>query len=210
VLHTPKLQRPCWVLLLVLTRYHTALQVYTQIPSELQLGNLEIVLDPNDPDREVQRKIIQQVAAADAGDERDWRARAPAPQSNERTEEVAPQDPNAPKLQRAEHAWYAGTMNTDTAQQTLRKIKGILNKLTPEKFERLLSQLIPMVSNLEVVEGTIKQVFDNAVVQPTFVPMYADLCAELDAALPDFNHVDKTAPQNFKKMLANTCQEEYE
>lgn len=36
--------------------------------------------------------------------------------------------------------------------QTLRKVKGILNKLTPEKFERLLSQLVPLVNSYEVVQ----------------------------------------------------------
>ena len=36
--------------------------------------------------------------------------------------------------------------------QTLRKVKGILNKLTPEKFDRLLSQLIPLVHSYEVLQ----------------------------------------------------------
>jgi translation initiation factor 4G len=40
------------------------------------------------------------------------------------------------------------------------------------------------------------------------VAMYADLCSELDAALPEFEGPD--GPQFFKKMLANQCQEEYE
>lgn len=31
------------------------------------------------------------------------------------------------------------------------------------------------------LQGTITQVFENAVQQPTFVAMYADLCHELDA-----------------------------
>lgn len=57
------------------------------------------------------------------------------------------------------------------SQQTLRKVKGILNKLTPEKFERLLSQLVPLVNSHMVVAGTIRQVFENAVAQPTFVVM---------------------------------------
>ena len=37
------------------------------------------------------------------------------------------------------------------------------------------------------LQGTIHQVFENAVQQPTFVAMYADLCRELDAALPEFH-----------------------
>lgn len=32
------------------------------------------------------------------------------------------------------------------------QVKGILNKLTPEKFERLLSQLIPLVNSYDVLQ----------------------------------------------------------
>ena len=52
--------------------------------------------------------------------------------------------------------------------------------------------------------------FENAVQQPTFVAMYADLCRELDAVLPEFHAPGEDKPTSFKKMLANTCQEEYE
>ena len=192
------------------------------MPTELQFNNLEIVLDPQDPEREAQRALLQRVAADDA-DERDWRTRTPLPPAaaQQPAREATPTDPNAPKIQRATDlgrtAWApvapapavaAAAIISDTAPQALRKVKGILNKLTPEKFERLLGQLIPLVSSYEVLQGTIVQVFENAVAQPTFVAMYADLCAELDAALPEFEGPD--GPQSFKKMLANTCQEEYE
>ena len=60
------------------------------------------------------------------------------------------------------------------------------------------------------LQGTIRQVFENAVQQPTFVAMYADLCRELDAVLPEFHAPGEDKPTSFKKMLANTCQEEYE
>lgn len=171
-------------------------------------------MDPSDPERETQRQLLQRVAADDA-DERDWRARAPlsAPATQQEGARES-QDPNAPKIQRAADlgrtAWAptAPVVAADSAAQALRKVKGILNKLTPEKFERLLSQLIPLVSSYDVLRGTIRQVFENAVAQPTFVAMYADLCAELDAALPEFTSPE--GPQSFKKMLANTCQEEYE
>lgn len=177
-------------------------------------------MDPSDPEREAQRQLLQRVAADDA-DERDWRSRTPLPPTaggaQQPTQPAAPADPNAPKIQRATDigrtAWApvapaASAAPTETAAQALRKVKGILNKLTPEKFERLLGQLIPLISSYEVLQGTIVMVFENAVVQPTFVAMYADLCSELDAALPEFEGPD--GPQHFKKMLANTCQEEYE
>jgi hypothetical protein len=34
----------------------------------------------------------------------------------------------------------------------MRKVKGILNKLTPEKFDRLVGQLIPLVNNYPVLQ----------------------------------------------------------
>lgn len=67
-------------------------------------------------------------------------------------------------------------------RQAIKAVKGILNKLTPEKFERLLEQLVDNVSDAEVLHATIRLVFENAVAQPTFVPMYAELCDRLSKA----------------------------
>lgn len=63
--------------------------------------------------------------------------------------------------------------------QALKAVKGILNKLTPEKFERLLTQLVDHVTNADILHGTITLVFENAVAQPTFVAMYSELCQKL-------------------------------
>jgi hypothetical protein len=216
---------------------------------------VELMLDPNDPEREAQMAALQRAAAeaAEGGDERDWRSRTPLPPGPAPQRDAsapsgpspsasangggggggaaaaaapAPHHPSAPassdpnaKMQKASDlgrtAWALGAaeVTAEGAAAALRKVKGILNKLTPEKFERLLSQLIPLVSSYETLQGTIHQVFENAVAQPTFVAMYADLCAELDAALPEFTPAGAAAgagPQSFKKLLANTCQEEYE
>ncbi|PRW56412.1 eukaryotic initiation factor [Chlorella sorokiniana] len=214
-------------------------QRYTRVPQELQYSNSDILLAADDPGREQQQQLLQRVAA-DEADERDWRARSappPAPAAASAAAGAAPaaqqqggagwrpdQQPaaapaaggasgEAAKIQKATDlgrtAWHAGTA-VEGSEQTLRKVKGILNKLTPEKFERLLSQLIPLVNSYDVLQGTIRQVFENAVQQPTFVAMYADLCRELDAALPEFHAPGEDRPTGFKKMLANTCQEEYE
>jgi len=55
--------------------------------------------------------------------------------------------------------------------QALRAVKGILNKLTPEKYERLLAQLLEVVSTADLLKQTISLVFENAVAQPTFCAM---------------------------------------
>ncbi|KAL4445443.1 hypothetical protein ABPG77_011268, partial [Micractinium sp. CCAP 211/92] len=211
-------------------------QQYTRVPQELQYSNSDILLAADDPGREQQQQLLQRVAA-DEADERDWRSRSappPAPAGAQQQQQpgrrpeggpaaassaAAPASaaPNAggeaSKIQKAADlgrtAWHAG-VTAEGTEQTMRKVKGILNKLTPEKFERLLGQLIPMVNSYEVLQGTIRQVFENAVQQPTFVAMYADLCRELDAALPEFYAPGEDKPTSFRKMLANTCQEEYE
>lgn len=58
-------------------------------------------------------------------------------------------------------------------------MKGILNKLTPENFDRLLQQVLDIVNDAELLHVTIRLVFENAVAQPTFSFMYAQLCDKL-------------------------------
>ena len=65
------------------------------------------------------------------------------------------------------------------SMQATKAVKGTLNKLTPEKFERLLQQLVAVVTSAEILHTTISLVFESAVAQPTFVAMYADLCDRL-------------------------------
>lgn len=68
--------------------------------------------------------------------------------------------------------------------QATKSVKGTLNKLTPEKFERLLQQLVDVVTSAEILHVTISLVFESAVAQPTFVAMYADLCDRLSKVCP--------------------------
>ena len=49
--------------------------------------------------------------------------------------------------------------------QALKAVKGVLNKLTPEKFERLLQQLLDAVKSVTVLRGLITLIFENAVAQ---------------------------------------------
>lgn len=100
-------------------------------------------------------------------------------------------------------------MNGDS--QAVRSVKGILNKLTPEKFDRLLRQLLEVIVSAEVLKATIGLVFENAVAQPTFCAMYAELCLCLAGELPAFPPpVGEDKPLAFKRVLLNTCQDEFE
>lgn len=128
--------------------------------------------------------------------------------------EMKSDDP-ALKIQKAADlgrtAWMPNQVSAIGEASNLKKIKGILNKLTPEKFERLLVQMVELVVSAEVLHGSITYIFENAVAQPTFVQMYAELCEQLSKALPDFAPPEgETKPQTFRRILLNTCQEEYE
>ena len=46
------------------------------------------------------------------------------------------------------------------------QVKGILNKLTPEKFERLLGQLIPLVNSYDVLQARVVVCIDCAQLGP--------------------------------------------
>jgi len=205
----------------------------TKIPAPLEHSKLEIF--------EATEEVSSPQASSGKPNEdtRDWRSRptgdqgsAPAAareeasiaKGNKKSDrwtqkepekvEMAADDP-ALKIQKAadigRQAWMPGQANAAGEASSLRKIKGILNKLTPEKFERLASQMVELIVSAEVLRGSISYIFENAVAQPTFVQMYAELCAVLSKALPDFPpSLGENKPQTFKRILLNTCQEEYE
>lgn len=120
----------------------------------------------------------------------------------------------ATKIQKAEdigrQAYKPGAA-VSSSERALRQVKGILNKLTPEKFERLLAQLLEVVATAELLKTTISMVFEAAVAQPTFCAMYADLCLRLSHELPSFPPGEgDDKPIQFKRVLLNTCQDEFE
>lgn len=95
--------------------------------------------------------------------------------------------------------------------QALRRIKGILNKLTPETFDKLQQQLLEVITTADILQQTITIVFENAVEQPTFCALYADLCVRLSKELPSFPPPAGTdRPVAFGQILLNTCQDEFE
>ncbi|KAG1679450.1 hypothetical protein FOA52_007742 [Chlamydomonas sp. UWO 241] len=105
----------------------------------------------------------------------------------------------------------AGGGNLTAEERATRQVKGILNKLTPEKFERLLQQLLGVITTADVLKSTIATVFENAVEQPTFCAMYAELCQELAKELPSFPPPPgEDKPLTFITILLNTCQDEFE
>ncbi|KAK1292390.1 Eukaryotic translation initiation factor isoform 4G-1 [Acorus calamus] len=88
----------------------------------------------------------------------------------------------------------------------------ILNKLTPEKFELLKGQLINSgITTQDILKDVITLIFDKAVLEPTFCPMYAMLCSDLNAELQPFPSDEPGGKEiTFKRILLNNCQEAFE
>ncbi|PGH16720.1 hypothetical protein AJ79_01593 [Helicocarpus griseus UAMH5409] len=115
-----------------------------------------------------------------------------------------------------------GHMPPDVVQ---RKVKANLNKMTPEKFDRISDQILEIVgqSKDESDGRTLRQViqltFEKATDEAHWAPMYAKFCKRmLDTMNPeikDENIRDKqgnivTGGSLFRKYLLNRCQEEFE
>ena len=84
-------------------------------------------------------------------------------------------------------AWKPTTAQSATdLQKAERSIRGILNRLAPEKFEKLFEQLMEIVTSAETLRRTITLTFQKAVSEPTFTFLYADLCRSMSKELPEF------------------------
>ncbi|KAL8119365.1 hypothetical protein AgCh_016765 [Apium graveolens] len=111
-------------------------------------------------------------------------------------------------MHRAERKYEVGKI-TDKEQAKQRQLKGILNKLTPQNFERLFEQVKQVnIDSAGTLTGVISQIFDKALMEPTFCEMYANFCDHLSGELPDF--CEDNEKITFKRLLLNKCQEEFE
>ncbi|KAK7339223.1 hypothetical protein VNO77_19878 [Canavalia gladiata] len=111
-------------------------------------------------------------------------------------------------MHRAEKKYEVGKA-TDEEEAKQRRLKAILNKLTPQNFEKLFEQVKAVnIDNEVTLTGVISQIFEKALMEPTFCEMYANFCFHLAAALPDLSQDNEKI--TFKRLLLNKCQEEFE
>ncbi|GMI92857.1 eukaryotic translation Initiation Factor isoform 4G1 [Hibiscus trionum] len=118
----------------------------------------------------------------------------------------------APALVKAEVPWSVRRGNLSDKERVLKTVKGIMNKLTPEKYDLLKGQLIDSgITSADILKGVISLIFDKAVLEPTFCPMYALLCSDLNDKLPSFPSDEPGGKEiTFKRVLLNNCQEAFE
>jgi len=106
-----------------------------------------------------------------------------------------------------------------------RKVKAALNKMTPEKFDKISDQILEITgqskheSNGRTLRQVIQLTFEKATDEAHWASMYAKFCKRMletidpsirDKNIKDKNGVTVTGGNLFRKYLLNRCQEEFE
>ncbi|PON99783.1 Armadillo-type fold containing protein [Trema orientale] len=112
-------------------------------------------------------------------------------------------------MHKAENKYEVGKVRGDDEAKQ-RQFRAILNKLTPHNFDKLFEQAIAFdIDNAETLRDVVGQIFDRAIMEPTFCEMYANFCYHIRGELPVFID-DNDKMITFKRLLLNKCQEEFE
>ncbi|XP_039152111.1 eukaryotic translation initiation factor 4 gamma 3 isoform X2 [Drosophila simulans] len=96
------------------------------------------------------------------------------------------------KLSENENAWRPRVLNKSDGDsdaksalekdELVRRVRGILNKLTPERFDTLVEEIIKLkIDTPDKVDEVIVLVFEKAIDEPNFSVSYARLCQRLAA-----------------------------
>ncbi|TFK74623.1 hypothetical protein BDN72DRAFT_788870 [Pluteus cervinus] len=136
-------------------------------------------------------------------------------------------EPVAP-LQATANRWDRKAIaggDPDSPELVERKVKGLLNKLTMEKFDSISDQIIDWANKSEKEKDgrtliqVIKLVFEKATDEATWSEMYARLCRKMmeqisskvqDDGIKNTEGKPIAGGQLFRKYLLNRCQEDFE
>lgn len=122
------------------------------------------------------------------------------------------------QLKKSENAWKPGMKRegpsedpeAQKTQELFKKVRSILNKLTPQKFNQLMKQVTDLtIDTEERLKGVIDLVFEKAIDEPSFSVAYGNMCRCLATLkVPSLDKPNATV--NFRKLLLNRCQKEFE
>jgi len=146
--------------------------------------------------------------------------------SNFQNQQQANLEPVVP-LQATENRWdrKALQVDADSPEMVDRKVKGLLNKLTMEKFDSISDQIIAWANKSEKEKDgrtliqVIRLVFEKATDEATWSEMYARLCRKMmeqisskvqDDGIKNNDGKPIAGGQLFRKYLLNRCQEDFE
>ncbi|XP_077079225.1 eukaryotic translation initiation factor 4 gamma 1a isoform X3 [Siphateles boraxobius] len=130
------------------------------------------------------------------------------------------------ELNQAENAWTPSVKkqvrsrgaeeeeedDTEAAKtkELFRRVRSVLNKLTPQMFQQLMKQVTELsIDTEERLKGVIDLIFEKAISEPNFSVAYANMCRCLmGLKVPTSDKPGVTV--NFRKLLLNRCQKEFE
>ncbi len=136
----------------------------------------------------------------------------------------------------AKKTWIAQNKDRIEAQtqELFHKFQGILNKLTPQKFQALAEQALKLeINSEERLSGCVDKIFAfvisflfilgralnsnimyfmfQAIGEPVYTIAYANLCKVMSPIKVEYTSEDgKTKQINFMRMLLIKCQREFE
>lgn len=106
---------------------------------------------------------------------------------------------------------------THENEEIFRKCRGLLNRLTPEKFEKLAHEFCHLsIKSPKVLKAIIVFIFEKALNEPAYSALYAQLCQRLDKHVPNFDYIANSNQPNgptfttFRKLLLTVCQHEFD
>ncbi|KAM8953607.1 eukaryotic translation initiation factor 4 gamma 1 isoform 2-T2 [Pelodytes ibericus] len=122
------------------------------------------------------------------------------------------------QLNKAEKAWKPVNKRASEeddpenikTHDLFRRVRSILNKLTPQMFQQLMKQVTDLAIDTEDrLKGVIDLIFEKAISEPNFSVAYANMCRCLmGLKVPTTDKPEATV--NFRKLLLNRCQKEFE
>ncbi|KAL6749240.1 hypothetical protein V8C86DRAFT_2852062 [Haematococcus lacustris] len=119
-------------------------------------------------------------------------------------------------LHRAESRFVIGAVRGDdpVEEKKQKEILATLNKVTPNTLEKLTDHIINDVKLEDQVtlEGLIDKIFDKALTDTHFSEMYSTMChrVSVNEKTPKFPNPDGGKDIDFRRLLLNKCQVEFE
>ncbi|KAM3866246.1 eukaryotic translation initiation factor 4 gamma 1-like [Diretmus argenteus] len=125
------------------------------------------------------------------------------------------------QLNKAEKAWKpsvrkvtrpveTGKKESVETQEVFRQFRSILNKLTPQMFERLRKKVTELpIDTEERLKGVMDLIFEKSISEPNFSATYASMChCLMGLRVPS---TDKSGVSvNFRRLLLTRCQKEFD
>ena len=111
---------------------------------------------------------------------------------------------------RPKHSSIAGGEEMTTAV-VLKTVRGLLNKMTPSKHDKLFAQIENLLIDTEErLAGVIQLFFEKAISEPFFAPTYAKMCQSLSQKAVLSSSTDGEKTVSFRNLLLAQCKKEFD